>query len=349
MNFKVSTSMLIPRTNYQLSSIPEHLLLTPNLEDFVTKLIACGTTSLNGLSSKIPVLGVGEVKWKVRDLHGAIKSICVNAYYVPDAQIRLLSPQSYFQQHRSSHVCFDGKQVKMTLPDGESLFFLYQPSNNLHMMLPPNCLMEEAAHIITNEEEEHLDDNMSVFLNVGHDNNANLTRAEKKLLLWHASENRPYEYEMASEALQVDQEGRSCSNGASAFQAKRVQVLQLSQVHYSLAVPSRLAHAFGGEKTSKQYVGGALSVDHASGFVDINHQTSTGTRETVKSKHLIGEYGHKVKAYHADNHPFSSKGFTDDVKLQKQTIDHSGIGAQHQNGAAKRAIQTITTWARAML
>ncbi|CAJ1952569.1 unnamed protein product [Cylindrotheca closterium] len=372
--------------------------LTPNLEDFVTKPIACGTTSLNGLSSKVSVLGVGEVEWKVRDLHGTIKSIRVN----PDAQIRLLSPQSYFQQHGSGHVCFDGEQVKLTLPDGDSLFFPYQASNNLPMMLPANRLVEETAHVITDEEDEHLEDDMSVFLNVAHENNANLTRAEKKLLLWHAKTGHANMKWLLKLSKWTKKEGHPAMGPLPAKQDEfkscdcpKCTVCQLSKQRrrsprsdaatkppgskrtdkrkkekelmvdnlkpgdrvsvdqYILAVPGRLAHTFGGEKTSKQYVGGTLFVDHASGFVYINHQTSTGTRETVKSKHSfereIGDYGHKVKAYHADNHPFSSKGFTDDVKSQKQKIDYSGVGAQHQNGAAERAIQTITTWARAML
>jgi hypothetical protein len=41
--------------------------------------------------------------------------------------------------------------------------------------------------------------------------------------------------------------------------------------------------------------------------------------------------------------------FVADLKLHSQTIDYSGVGAHFQNGVAERAIQTIVTWARAML
>lgn len=375
--------------------------LTPNLEDFVTKPIACGTKSLNGLSSKTPVLGVGQVKWKVRDLNGTTKTILVSAYYVPDTQIRLLSPQSYFQEHGKGHVSFDGFQVKMLLPDGDTLTFPYQAANNLPMMLTANRLVDEAAHIISEEEDEFLSEDMSVFLNVAHENNANLTRAEKKLLLWHAKtghanmkwllnlskwKKKEGHLEMGPLPAKQD-EFKSCDRPKCAVcqlskqhrrsprsdaatqqpsskkgkQRKEKELMigdlkpgdKVSVDQYISAVPGRLAHTFGGEKTSKQYVGGTLFVDHASGYVYVKHQTSTGTRETVKSKHSfereIGEYGHKVKSYHADNHPFSSKGFMDDIESRKQTIDYSAVGAHHQNGAAERAIQTITTWARAML
>jgi len=119
-------------------------------------------------------------------LHGTTKMIRVSAYYVPDTQIRLLSPQPYFQEHGKGHVSFDRFQVKMTLPDGDTLFLPYQAGDNLPMMLTANRLVEEAAHIITDKEDELLPEDMSVFLNVAHENNANLPRAEKKLLLWHA-------------------------------------------------------------------------------------------------------------------------------------------------------------------
>ena len=39
----------------------------------------------------------------------------------------------------------------------------------------------------------------------------------------------------------------------------------------------------------------------------------------------------------------------DDLKVNKQTITFSGVGAHHQNGVAERCIQTITRSARAML
>ncbi|CAJ1961247.1 unnamed protein product [Cylindrotheca closterium] len=375
--------------------------LTPNLEDFVTKPIACGTKSLNGLSSITPVLGIGEVEWKIRDMHGTIKSIRVSAYYVPDTNIRLLSPQSYFQEHGKGEVCFDSFQVKMTLPDGDTLFFPYQAGNNLPMMLTANRLVDEAAHIITDEEEEFLPEDMSVFLNVAHENNANLTKAEKKLLLWHAKTGHANMNWLLKLCKWTKTEGhpvmgplpakkdefKSCKSPKCAVcqlakqrrrsprsdaaqqqpgsktgkQRKEKEMMvdnlkpgdKVSIDQYLSAVPGRLAHTFGEEKTSKQYVGGTLFVDHATGFVHAKHQTSTGTRETVKSKHSfeseVGEYGHKVKSYRADNHPFSSKGFLDDIESHKQTIDYSAVGAKHQNGVAERAIQTITTWARAML
>ena len=57
----------------------------------------------------------------------------------------------------------------------------------------------------------------------------------------------------------------------------------------------------------------------------------------------------KIKHFRADNAPFGAAEFRTNLELNGQTIDFSGVGAHHQNGVAERAIQTVTSWARAML
>jgi len=64
---------------------------------------------------------------------------------------------------------------------------------------------------------------------------------------------------------------------------------------------------------------------------------------------FAAECGVSIKAYHADNVPFAAKEFVADLNAKGQTIDYSGTGAHHQNGVAKRTIQTVMRWARAML
>ena len=59
--------------------------------------------------------------------------------------------------------------------------------------------------------------------------------------------------------------------------------------------------------------------------------------------------GVKLEHFRADNHPFDSKEWLDDLETNGQTMSLSGTGAHHQNGAAERALQTITYWARAMM
>ena len=56
-----------------------------------------------------------------------------------------------------------------------------------------------------------------------------------------------------------------------------------------------------------------------------------------------------MKSYRADNGVFSSQDFEAEILKGAQTITFSGVGAQHQNGVAERAIRTVVERARTML
>ena len=85
----------------------------------------------------------------------------------------------------------------------------------------------------------------------------------------------------------------------------------------------------------------------------LKNQVSLKSGETIKAKRLMDrvalECGHKIKSFRADNMPFYSAEFRAELELHNQSIDFSGVGAHHQNGAAKRAIQTVTQWARCLM
>ena len=69
------------------------------------------------------------------------------------------------------------------------------------------------------------------------------------------------------------------------------------------------------------------------------------------SKHtleaLAKNEGFTIKAYHSDNGVFAAAEFKQDCERLDQSIDFSGVGAQHQNGVAERNIKTAASWARA--
>jgi len=99
--------------------------------------------------------------------------------------------------------------------------------------------------------------------------------------------------------------------------------------------------------------GGTIFADNATGCIDVRHQVSLGSSETVKSK--LGferdayESGVVISSYHTDNGIFTSKEFMEVVLRQDQKVRFSGVGAAHQNRIAERAIRTIVTMARTML
>ena len=85
----------------------------------------------------------------------------------------------------------------------------------------------------------------------------------------------------------------------------------------------------------------------------LRNQVSLGIGETLQSKHAFEKFASnfnvKVKSYRADNQPFGAKAFREDIDVQEQELDFSGVGAHHQNGVAERSIQTVTSWALAMM
>ena len=122
---------------------------------------------------------------------------------------------------------------------------------------------------------------------------------------------------------------------------------------YQVTVRGRLTRSFGKTAKKSLYSGGTIFYDHASGYVQLYHQNTLGSADTMRSKVKFEQEcmhnGRFVKAYHADNGIFTSKQWREALVSGKQKIRVSGVGAHHQNGIAERAIQTIFSRARAMM
>ncbi|KAL7564904.1 hypothetical protein ACA910_009393 [Epithemia clementina (nom. ined.)] len=109
--------------------------LTPNPHDFVGAICACTTTEMNGLQHATKVAGMGTVKWSIRNYYGIVQTIRTSAFYVPDATIRLFSPQTYFQENGAGCCIVEAKKTTLTLVDGSELEFPYNFGSNLPLML----------------------------------------------------------------------------------------------------------------------------------------------------------------------------------------------------------------------
>ncbi len=75
-------------------------------------------------------------------------------------------------------------------------------------------------------------------------------------------------------------------------------------------------------------------------------QHQAGAIETVMGKArfeqwLWGQYVSEVKHYHGDNGIFSAEEYRCNCDEKGQSQSFSGVGAQHQNASAERAIQTF--------
>jgi transposase InsO family protein len=121
--------------------------------------------------------------------------------------------------------------------------------------------------------------------------------------------------------------------------------------HYISPVVGRVTADSGYSSSRHGYTCGTIYVDHASGFIFVQHQKSTSAEDTIRGKLLVErearDVGVKIKKYHSDNGVFASKEFKDHCTSLEQDLTFSGVGAKFQNGVAERGIGTVSNMARA--
>ncbi len=326
--------------------------VTPFIEDFVSELEHTDVSELTGLTDTAKIHGVGWVEWPIRDVFGQVAVIRTQAYHVPDATIRLNSPQTYFQEHGAGSCTFDHTQLTLTTALGNDLQFPYHPSSNLPLMFLDRNVSQAGLtghQVLTLSTDPELHDKMKSLL---HQENYNLTQPQKELLLWHyrlchhaglgwvqtlmlkpkheinssagpsvlcardkATPRCPHP---KCAACQLGKQFRTTPNSATVhanpdreMAIKRGDIKPgdcVSMDQYVCKVPGRLPHTFGKERSENKYSGGTVFIDHASGYVYLFNQVSLRVGETLQGKHkfedFAGDYGVRIKSYHADNHPF---------------------------------------------
>jgi hypothetical protein len=92
---------------------------------------------IHGLNHTIQVKGIGKVQWKIKDQLGQIAIVETTAYYIPNAQVRLFSPQLYFIEEQGGELVMTKDGVTLqTAHDKVRLSFPINDQNNLPMALP---------------------------------------------------------------------------------------------------------------------------------------------------------------------------------------------------------------------
>ena len=158
--------------------------LTPFMSDFTSPIEPPDVDSLTGLTDKVDVKGVGWVEWTVRDSNGQVALIRTRAYYVPKADIRLMSPQTYFDIHEGGSAVLDRHGMTLNTPDDVHLDFPYHPTSNLPLLWPKEDVPVGGFH-------QHTKLHLMRFFNLTKSRslivpeNSNLNTKERELLLWH--------------------------------------------------------------------------------------------------------------------------------------------------------------------
>jgi hypothetical protein len=111
--------------------------LTPIHSDFIGTIDPSNVPTLNNISGKTPVVGQGRIEWNIQDVNGVVKPIQTTAYYVPQATIRLFSPQVYIAEDKSntSEMVLTKDRVSFILACGNRLTFPINRGSNLPIML----------------------------------------------------------------------------------------------------------------------------------------------------------------------------------------------------------------------
>ena len=177
------------------------ICVTPNAADFINGISTGNLPELRGLNHTSQVAGTGLVEWTVVDVNNRVRKIRAWAFYVPDATIRLFSPQSYFQEQGGEELRCTKNETILAMADGEALVFPYNPDTNLPFMLPVtnqhnldengnvkagNCGHQHTVGL--NREDVDLfstPDELYELMSVADETNQNSTKQQKELLQWH--------------------------------------------------------------------------------------------------------------------------------------------------------------------
>jgi hypothetical protein len=296
--------------------------ITPCMDDFLGKIDPSPVTELHGLNTTTKVYGIGTVSWSVRDVFGVIRTIKTKAYYVPDATIRLFSPQTYFRSVASGSLLVHANSTHLTVPDGTSLQFPYHPCSNLPYMLTGPQLnvgltYEDTVTLTTPE--------VGTYMSVAAEANQNITATQKELLKWHwrlghlhfswlqrltATSRNPDRPELPVLSTKYSKistcapplcaachlgklNRRGTTSTVEIARPEREMLLRQDQVlpgdmvsvdQYVSTMLGRRPHTKGKEPPNERFVGGTLFVDHATSYVFARHQLSLRAGDTVLSK-----------------------------------------------------------------
>jgi hypothetical protein len=401
--------------------------LTPFRADFIDYQ-ECDI-AVKDISKMNRVKGIGTVMYKFVATNGEDLWLPGLAYHLDTADIRLFSPQTYHQLYGGQST-IDGDRVIMYLQQQPHLKIRHnieipidKNNSNLPIIYNVSCTALERKEIgvhfrsalkcserclgFTGKWDVEVDEfdwefgtyQQMICPCVGAEDNINLTRGQKELLLWHwrlgISLTRVQELMRGHQSK--DTNGKhtwmpavitpkfpSATNCAlpkciscELARAKkrnpkvvRQEALKereailawdkyqagdfVSMDQFVVKTPGRLLEGYGREGEANRYHGGTIFNDAATGIIWVENQVSLGAGETLMAKEVFENWLREqawveIKHIHSDNGVFTAEEFREDCEQKHQKQTFSGVGAQHQNAKAERAIQTIMWMARTFM
>ena len=349
------------------------LAITPDEKDFNGPLsIPSGDLRLGGMANGLRIAGMGTVTWTFTNPDGSEVQITGQAYHVPGAKARLLSPQRLFDGGKATG-CYEGDNMSFRLKiDGcHPLIIDYDDRNSLpigYAVIGPTFEVQANITLID-------------------DANQNLTAGQKLLLHWH---NRfghlnlpavqrilravPFLSAQFESASKCDMRSVKCAicefakghrrairsvvhvpndDHVGALKVNHLKPgVQVSVDHFESRVLGRTFDSFG-KATSDTFKVGCIFVDHSSGYMHVEHQIGFSAVETVRAKDgfetLALSHGVAIESYLTDSGAFKASAFVQHINNHAQRIRYCGANAHHKNGVAERAVMSVSNMAQAML
>ena len=336
-----------------------------------------GDLRLGGMAQGMLIEGIGPVTYTFRNKDGSEVSIRSNCYYVPQAKVRLISPQRLFNKAKGVGGSFSGNEDEFHLTfDGcPTLTIEYDERNHL----PIGYGVAGANTPRTVDPHANL-----VLLD---ESNQNITSGQKLLLQWHYRfghlnlprvqgilRNFPFDILKFASAGKCDTTTLRCSicqyakghrrpthGTTTKLNAERDGALtaehlgpgtRVSVDHFESRLLGRTFDSYG-KASSAQYKGGCIFVDHGSGFLHVEHQLGFSAVETIRAKQsyekMALDAGVVVQSYLTDSGAFKANAFVDHIRNSGQRIQYCGTNAHHQNGVAERSIRTVSNMTRALI
>ena len=165
--------------------------ITPLGSDFVDGIInKADLKELKQVNGSTDVCGQGMVSWEIEDINGVQRSIKTEAYFVPDAGIRLFSPQVYIGKNKTAKLIIDHRGIKFTLKCGTTMNFPFNKSNNLPFMLTKQSLNDRKKSHLTisalSLTSKGTYSSSFIDRSVFNRDNFNMNPAQQELLKWHS-------------------------------------------------------------------------------------------------------------------------------------------------------------------
>ena len=341
--------------------------ITFDKDDFDGPLtIPEGDLRLGGMASGLKIEGVGPVTWTFRNSDGTELQIRSQCYYVPAAKVRMISPQRLFNKTEGIVGNFPGDEDSFSLEFEGCQWLVVEYDSRNHLPIGYATIGAGSPTILPNQ----------VNLALLDDTNQNITAGHKLLLNWHgrfghlnfpavqrilrqfpfqsakfAAASRCDFTDLRCEICQYAKAHRRTTHGKrtqpnedreGALKTEHLEPgARVSVDHFESRVLGRTKDSYG-KATSEKYKGGAIFVDHGTGYLHVEHQLGFSAVETIRAKqayeNMAFEHGVVIQSYLTDSGAFKANAFVQHIRDHSQRIQYCGTNAHHQNGVAERSM-----------